>query len=81
MIFDEATSALDAESERAIQQNLEEILKGRTTLVIAHRLSTVRNADVIVVLDRGMIVEKGTHDSLMREHGVYYHLNAQQLGS
>jgi len=81
LIFDEATSALDAESERAIQQNLEEILKGRTTLVIAHRLSTVRNADLIVVLDRGTIVEKGTHDSLMRERGVYYHLNAQQLGS
>ncbi len=79
LIFDEATSALDAESERAIQQNLEQILKGRTTLVIAHRLSTVRNADVIVVIDHGTIIEKGTHESLMREHGVYYHLNVQQL--
>jgi subfamily B ATP-binding cassette protein HlyB/CyaB len=79
LIFDEATSALDTESERAIQQNLDSILKDRTTLVIAHRLSTVRNADLIVVLDRGAIVEMGNHYSLMEQRGLYYYLNSQQL--
>ncbi|NOT62659.1 MAG: peptidase domain-containing ABC transporter, partial [Acidobacteria bacterium] len=79
LIFDEATSALDTESERAIQQNLDKILKDRTTLIIAHRLSTVRNADLIVVLDRGAIVEIGNHYSLMEQRGLYYYLNSQQL--
>jgi ATP-binding cassette subfamily B protein len=79
LIFDEATSALDSESERAIQQNLDSILKDRTTLVIAHRLSTVRNADLIVVLDRGVVVEMGNHYSLMEQRGLYYYLNSQQL--
>jgi ATP-binding cassette subfamily B protein len=79
LIFDEATSALDTESERAIQQNLDQILKDRTTLVIAHRLSTVRNADVIVVMDRGTIREVGNHFSLMDQKGIYYYLNSQQL--
>ncbi len=79
LIFDEATSALDTESERAIQRNMETILKGRTTLVIAHRLSTVRNADLIVVMDSGAIVESGTHFSLMEQKGLYYYLNSQQL--
>jgi ATP-binding cassette subfamily B protein len=81
LIFDEATSALDTESERAIQQNLENILKDRTTFVIAHRLSTVRNADLIVVMDRGAIIEVGTHYSLMEQKGQYYYLNSQQLVS
>lgn len=79
LIFDEATSALDSESERAIQQNLDQILKDRTTLIIAHRLSTVRNADRIVVLDRGTVVEQGNHYSLMEQKGMYYYLNSQQL--
>ncbi|MBA2525626.1 MAG: peptidase domain-containing ABC transporter [Pyrinomonadaceae bacterium] len=79
LIFDEATSALDTESERAIQQNLDQILKDRTTLIIAHRLSTVRNADMIVVMDRGTIREIGDHYSLMDQKGIYYYLNSQQL--
>lgn len=79
LIFDEATSALDTESEGAIQRNLNEILKDRTTLIIAHRLSTVRNADVIVVMDRGAVREVGNHYSLMDQKGIYYYLNSQQL--
>jgi ATP-binding cassette subfamily B protein len=79
LIFDEATSALDVESERAIQQNLDKMLKDRTTFIIAHRLSTVRNADLIVVLDRGNVVELGDHYSLMEQRGLYFYLNSQQL--
>ena len=79
LILDEATSSLDAESERIIQTNLNKIVKGRTTLIIAHRLSTVRNADLILVLDRGVLVESGTHDELMATRGHYFYLNQQQL--
>lgn len=79
LILDEATSHLDTESERIIQQNFNTILKGRTTLVIAHRLSTVQNADMILVLDRGVLVESGTHDELMSKRGQYFYLNQQQL--
>lgn len=79
LILDEATSHLDAESERIIQTNLNTILKGRTTLVIAHRLSTVRKADLILVLDRGVLVESGTHNELMAKRGHYFYLNQQQL--
>lgn len=79
LIFDEATSNLDAESERIIQNNLKTILKGRTSLIIAHRLSTVRNADLILVLDRGILVESGTHEDLIAKKGHYYYLNQQQL--
>ena len=67
------------ESERAIQQNLDNILRGRTTFVIAHRLSTVRNADLIVVLDAGRFVESGTHYTLMEQRGMYYYLNSQRF--
>ena len=79
LIFDEATSSLDAETERVIQNNLKTILKGRTSLIIAHRLSTVRNADLILVLDKGLLVESGTHDELIAKKGHYYYLNQQQL--
>ena len=79
LIFDEATSALDSESERAVSESLGRLMAGRTTFVIAHRLSTVRNADLILVLDRGRIVERGTHDTLVAERGVYFYLVSQQL--
>lgn len=79
LIFDEATSNLDAESERIIQNNLNTILKKRSSLIIAHRLSTVRNADLILVLDKGVLIEKGTHDELIAKKGHYYYLNQQQL--
>ncbi len=79
LILDEATSHLDSESERIIQRNLATILQGRTTLVIAHRLSTVRNADLILVLDRGVLIESGTHPELMAKRGHYFYLNQQQL--
>ncbi len=79
LILDEATSALDTESERAIQQNLHRLLKDRTCFIIAHRLSTVRDADMIVVLERGRIVETGDHDQLIQARGLYFHLCSQQL--
>nr|WP_026732817.1 peptidase domain-containing ABC transporter [Fischerella sp. PCC 9605] len=79
LLLDEATSHLDAESERIIQNNLKTILKERTSVIIAHRLSTVRNADLILVLDRGLLVESGTHDELIAKKGHYYYLNQQQL--
>ncbi len=79
LILDEATSHLDAESERIIQTNLNSILRHQTTLVIAHRLSTVRKADLILVLDKGVLIEKRTHDELMKKQGHYYYLNQQQL--
>jgi ATP-binding cassette, subfamily B, bacterial HlyB/CyaB len=80
LIFDEATSALDYESERIIQQNMKEIAKGRTVLIIAHRLSTVRAADRIVTLDRGRLVEDGTHDTLIKTGGRYAALHRLQGG-
>ncbi|WP_143288252.1 peptidase domain-containing ABC transporter, partial [Calothrix rhizosoleniae] len=79
LLFDEATSHLDTESERIIQNNLKKILKGRTSVIIAHRLSTVRNADLILVLDQGILVESGNHDELIAKQGHYYYLNQQQL--
>src|SRR6266851_3365316 len=80
LIFDEATSALDYESERVIQQNMKEIAKGRTVLVIAHRLSTVRMMDRIVTLERGRLVEDGTHDALIKTGGRYASLHRLQAG-
>ncbi len=78
LVFDEATSALDSRSERAIQQELEQIAQHRTTLVIAHRLSTVVHAAQIIVMDRGRIVERGTHDALVRAGGHYAQMWALQ---
>jgi ATP-binding cassette subfamily B protein len=78
LIFDEATSALDNESERAVQQSLAELARGRTTLVIAHRLSTVRHADRILVLAEGQIREQGSHDALMTADGLYAALHRVQ---
>ncbi len=80
LVFDEATSALDTESERAIQENMERFLGGRTVLLVAHRLSTVRDADMIVVLENGEVAEHGTHDELMARRGLYFYLVSQQLG-
>ena len=79
LILDEATSALDTESERLVQEAIDRLLSGRTVFVIAHRLSTVTHADQILVLDRGAIVERGTHPELLRQHGIYYRLHAAQL--
>jgi subfamily B ATP-binding cassette protein HlyB/CyaB len=80
LIFDEATSALDYESERVIQQNMKQIAVGRTVFLIAHRLSTVRHADRIITVDRGRIVEDGTHDELIRSNGHYAKLHYLQAG-
>ncbi|KAM5255812.1 ATP-dependent translocase ABCB1 [Ctenodactylus gundi] len=80
LLLDEATSALDTESEAVVQAALDKAREGRTTIVIAHRLSTVRNADVIAGFDNGVIVEKGSHDELMKEKGVYYKLVMMQTG-
>ena len=74
LILDEATSALDSQSENKIQQAIDTLLQNRTALIIAHRLSTVRNADLILVFDRGGLVEQGTHESLMQSEGVYANL-------
>ena len=79
LIFDEATSSLDTESEKAVKQNMDQLLKGRTSFVIAHRLSTIRDADLILVIEKGKIVEQGNHEELMERQGLYYYLSSQQL--
>ena len=79
LIFDEATSALDNESERRIQENMASILAGKTAVVIAHRLSTVREADKICFLENGTVVEEGTHDELVAAHGRYYEMAKTQF--
>ena len=79
LFFDEATNALDANNEKVIMENMDQFYKGRTVLVVAHRLSTVRNADQIVVLDKGEIVERGKHEELIRLKGSYWNLVKNQL--
>jgi ATP-binding cassette subfamily B protein len=79
LILDEATSALDAESEYLVQEALERLMEGRTTLVIAHRLSTVRGADKVVVIDQGKVVEEGTHRTLLQQEGLYAQLVSRQM--
>lgn len=79
LILDEATSSLDTQSEKLVQGALNNVMKGRTVLVVAHRLSTVRNADCIVVLKDGQIVEEGTHDELIKLNEVYAKQVAAQM--
>ena len=79
IFLDEATNALDAKNERAIVENLDEFYKGRTVVVVAHRLSTVKNADQIIVLDGGKVVEVGNHTSLIEKKGAYYNLVKNNL--
>ena len=74
MILDEATSSIDTHTEEIVQYGMDALMRGRTTFVIAHRLSTVRNADEIIVLDHGRIIERGSHAELLRQKGVYYQL-------
>ena len=81
LILDEATSALDTRSERLIQAALDPLMRNRTTLAIAHRLSTILAADLILVVDRGRIVERGTHDELLRRGGLYAKLYRQQFAT
>ena len=74
LILDEATSSIDTRTEALVQSGMDALMKGRTTFVIAHRLSTVRNADCIMVLEQGRIIERGTHDQLIEAKGKYYQL-------
>ena len=80
LVLDEATSALDTVNERIVQQALERLMETRTTVAIAHRLSTILRADVIFVVDRGRIVERGTHDELLERGGIYAGLYHEQFG-
>ena len=80
LILDEATSAVDNETEAAIQRSLEKITQNRTTIAIAHRLSTIRNADCIYVMEYGKLIERGTHEALIAQQGIYDNLWRVQMG-
>jgi subfamily B ATP-binding cassette protein HlyB/CyaB len=81
LIFDEATSALDYESESIIQKNMKKMCHGRTVIIIAHRLSTLRNADKIMVIDKGELIESGSHEELLKQEGLYHYMyNKQAIG-
>ena len=80
LILDEATSSLDSESENLVQEALEKLMVNRTSIVIAHRLSTVKNADKLIVLDDGKIIQSGTHDELIEQGGIYKYLYNLQFG-
>jgi ATP-binding cassette subfamily B protein len=81
LVLDEATSSIDSESELLIQRATDSITRGRTSLIVAHRLSTIRDADAIFVLESGRIVQQGSHESLIKENGVYRDLNRMQMGT
>jgi ABC-type multidrug transport system fused ATPase/permease subunit len=81
LILDEPTGALDSESERLVMEALERLMKGRTVITVAHRLSTIRDADKIIVFKDGRVAEQGTHDELLSAGGVYAHLNRMQTGA
>jgi ABC-type bacteriocin/lantibiotic exporter with double-glycine peptidase domain len=81
LLMDEPTSALDTEAERAVKEGIDRLLHGRTAFIVAHRLSTVRDADLICVLEQGRLVEQGSHDHLVRQQGLYAHLYSQQLAT
>ena len=81
LILDEATSSIDTRTEKLVQDGMDSLMKGRTTFVIAHRLSTVRNSDCIMVLENGRIIERGTHDQLIEEKGKYYQLYTGSSGA
>jgi ATP-binding cassette subfamily B protein len=74
LILDEATSSIDTRTERIVQDGMDKLMKGRTTFVIAHRLSTVKNSDCIIVLEQGRVIERGNHDQLIAQRGKYYQL-------
>ena len=74
LILDEATSSIDTRTEQIVQKGMDNLMKGRTVFVIAHRLSTIRNSDAIMVLEHGRIVERGSHEELIKEKGIYYQL-------
>ncbi|MEL6638357.1 MAG: ATP-binding cassette domain-containing protein, partial [Bacteroidota bacterium] len=79
LFFDEATNALDAKNEKVIMENMDQFFQGRTVVVVAHRLSTVKNADQIIVLERGRLIERGTHQDLVARRGAYFNLVQNQL--
>ena len=81
LILDEATSSIDTRTEKLVQKGMDRLMSGRTTFVIAHRLSTVRNSDCIMVLEQGRIIERGTHDELIDKQGKYYQLYTGKIGS